>query len=186
MEHLEARPLQPHPDPGRARHLPVLPQRGPAEVQALRLAHPHGPGPAGPAHLDTGVLRQGSRAPLRALLHQGSSGGHERSRQRHPRRRGVPDPRQHDLRREHDHARIRAGPVRRRPALLLFFERRPTPAHVLAARRPRASRLRRKPRPALRRRHRPDLRRDGPSPRLGPAQGRQGHRRAGHVRPRFQ
>ncbi len=36
VERLEARPLRPHPDPERLRHLPVLPQGGPAEVQALR------------------------------------------------------------------------------------------------------------------------------------------------------
>ncbi|MCK7480628.1 MAG: alkaline phosphatase family protein [Candidatus Moduliflexus flocculans] len=108
VERLEARPLRPHPDPERPRHLPLLPQGGPAQVQALRLAHPHGPGPAGPAHLDAGVLRAGARAPLRALFHQGPAGRHERPRERRPRRGGVPDPRQHGLRGEHGHARVRA------------------------------------------------------------------------------
>jgi len=48
------------PNPGRPRQCAYSTSRRSGQVQALRLAHPHRPGPAGPAPLDAGVLRPGA------------------------------------------------------------------------------------------------------------------------------
>ena len=85
------------------------------------------PARPGPAHLDPRVLRQGARAALRPLLHQGPAGRHERPRQRRPRRGGVPGAGRHGPRGEPGHVRVRARPVRSRPPLL-SISRTPTSA----------------------------------------------------------
>ncbi|MCK7477419.1 MAG: hypothetical protein M0C28_07970 [Candidatus Moduliflexus flocculans] len=118
---------------------PLLSQGGPAALRALCLAHQHRSGRPGSAPIDTGVLCRRAGEEIRAFLHQGPPGRHERPGQRRPGRRGIPRSRTNKVLQE-SRAMLdfELGPVRRRPAVLLHLEHRPAPAHVLAAARPRA------------------------------------------------